>query len=569
VTIRVALLLSLVLTGGGALAAQVDPALRGVTLTRSVNQVLGHLQGGWIGWMSSFYQNQPDVAEEQLEDLLDSLRVLGFERLPELSIAATVRGVEAALQGSAERAEMAFSAAERLDPGRPETALGRALLARESGQRLAALRHQTEATIRLLKLRAFSTLWWRNIAFSLLGTLLLAGGLFVTALLARRGRDLFRTLHGAMEPRLGSTGSAVVVAVLFVWPLFLPHGLAWVLLYWSILLWVVTSTSQRIVLTAVWLVAGAMPLILTWQVPRVEVTLSPPVRAMNALGEGRLYGTFFSDIGVLASRLPEEPAVLELLGDVHRTLGQWEEALPFYRAVLENDPDDQTALISVGAYYFRKGDYGNAVRFFQRAANLEPPSAAAYFNLSQAYSESYLFDEQKQALGRARSLDDQQVSGWIQGVSQERVVTYQGGLAESEKIRRELARLQAERTGARPSLVPYLALALPLFGLAFGHALGRGLGAPEVEVESFPDRGWAHRMTWALLPGLASADEGHGGRGFLAALVLAGLVLLLAPRSLGFSLPWGLDPERGVAVATVLASLVVFFALRVVRGVRS
>lgn len=550
------------------LGAQGESAPReGVALSRSASQVLAHLEDDWIGWMNSFFQNQPEVAEEHLQDLLSSLDVLGFERLPELSVAATVRGVEAAFQGSPERAEFAFDAAERLDPGRPETQLGRAILARESGDRMEAVVHQLRSVRRLFGIQSFRSLWWENLLVGTLGVVLLAGALFTITLLARLGPPLFSGIREGMGRRLPTPLDHLGIIAILLWPLVLPHGVAWALLYWSVLLWAVASRSQRVVLGVVWLVLGATPLVLSHQLRQVQVALSPPSRAIDAVEEERLYGTFFSDLGVLANVLPEQPDVLELLGDVHRRLGQWEEALPFYRAALEADPDDRTALVSVGAYYFRKGDYGNAIRFFQRAANLDNATAAAYYNLSQAYSESYLFDEQKQALRRARELGEGKVSRWIQEGSEDRVVTFQGGLAGEEAIREALVSTWSREDDSR-RVRPFLSLALPVLGLAFGLALSRGLEGSIPRRDPFPDRGAGVRMVRAFLPGLTSAEEGHGGRGFLAVLFPAALLLIVAPGRVGFDLPWGLSPDRGVVVAAIFAFLVLFLGIRLVRAAR-
>ncbi|MDX1630929.1 MAG: tetratricopeptide repeat protein [Thermoanaerobaculia bacterium] len=550
------------------LGAQLDTAPReGVTLSRSVSQVLAHLQDDWIGWMNSYFQNQPEVAEEHLRDLLSSLDVLGFERLPELSTGATVRGVEAAFQGSPERAEFAFDAAERLDPGRPEIELGRAILARETGDRLGAVIHQLRAIQRLFGIQSYRFLWWRNLLLGILAVVLLAGAFFTVTLLARLGPPLMSAIRKNLQGRIPGPMGHLGAAVILLWPLVLPHGVAWALLYWSVLLWAVASRSQRVVLGLVWIVLGATPLLLSMQLRQVQVALSPPSRAIDAMEEDRLYGTFFSDLGVLATLLPEHPGVLELLGDVHRTLGQWEEALPFYRAVLEQDPDDRTSLISVGAYYFRKGDYGNAIRFFQRAANLEDATAAAYYNLSQAYSESYLFDEQKQALRRARELGEEQVSRWIEERSEERVVTFQGGLGAEEAIRSALVSSWSRQEDSR-KVRPFLSLVLPVLGLAFGLALRRGLEGSLPRRDPFPDRGTGMRMVRTFVPGLTSAEEGRGGQGFLAALVPAALLLIAAPGRVGFDLPWGLAPNRGAIVACVFASLVIFLGIRLVRAVR-
>ncbi len=136
------------------------------------------------------------------------------------------------------------------------------------------------------------------------------------------------------------------------------------------------------------------------------MALSPPVQAMESLEQHRLYGGLFTDLGSLRALLPESAAVKHLLADVHRSLNQWDLARSLYRQVLEKEPENTAALMNLGAYFFLKGDFGNAIQNFQKVVTADPQNAAAHFNLSQAYSESYLFDESKRALAQAREIDD-------------------------------------------------------------------------------------------------------------------------------------------------------------------
>src|SRR5262249_7300625 len=127
-----------------------------------------------------------------------------------------------------------------------------------------------------------------------------------------------------------------------------------------------------------------------------------------------------------------------LLGDFHRSLNQWDLARSLYRQVIEKEPSNTAALLDVGDYYFFKGDFGNAVQYFQKTAAADPTSAAAQFNLSQAYNESYLFEEGKRALDQARALDSSRVDAWLKHADQMRVVMIDGGLARSAEIRTQL-----------------------------------------------------------------------------------------------------------------------------------
>ncbi len=243
--------------------------------------------------------------------------------------------------------------------------------------------------------------------------LLVAGALFVVVEAAVRGSALYRDLRDGLTGRLPPAGAALLAGLLLLAPLALPGGPLWLLLVWSVLLWGYQGASERIVTGCLWSLLAVAPIVAAAQQQRIALEQSPPLRALAAFGEGRLYGTFFSDLQVLRTVLPTDPAALELLGDVHRTLGQWEVARTHYRQVLEAEPQNVAALLNFGAYSFRKGDFALANEYFQRAARIEPPSAAARYNLSLSYSDSYQFEESKQALADAKQIDAERVDQWV------------------------------------------------------------------------------------------------------------------------------------------------------------
>lgn len=96
-----------------------------------------------------------------------------------------------------------------------------------------------------------------------------------------------------------------------------------------------------------------------------------------------------------ARRPPGERGRAPAHRQAHRRLGQWEYARAIYRQVLESEPDNVEALLALGSYYHLKGEFTSAGQYYQRATATEPPSAAAYYNLSLAHSEAYQFEEDR------------------------------------------------------------------------------------------------------------------------------------------------------------------------------
>ena len=300
--------------------------------------------------------------------------------------------------------------------------------------------------------------------------------------------------------------------------------------------------------------------------------LSPPAQAMQSLQDRRLYGSLFSDLGVLRSVLPASVAVKHLLADVHRSLNQWELARALYRQVLEKEPDNTSALINLGAYAFLKGDFNGAIQSFQKAAAVDPRSAAAQYDLSQAYSGSYMFDEQKAALDKAQEIDVARVNVWMGNQSQ-RVVTVSGGLARIPEIRRELQATWhggEDRNGGstllRRGLSLFVALSLILVAVTL-HLARRPFGYTE-RTGDVVQEGAFDRWARVFLPGLASAEIGEGGRSFLAILFVAGLLLLPSFGRIGVHIPWRYDPGNFASWTLAITGLVLYLGLRLRRELR-
>jgi len=540
-----------------------SPQVTGVELTAPVRRGLKQLEEQWLQWV---VQNSKQGSESIVQDLLATARQLGMTRLPDLSIGALDRAVQAARQGDFNRAHWALDAAERLDPGRCETAFAEATVDRQEGRWLGSLGDLLRGYLRLFSLPLERYLWLQDVLVWGVSLLLLSGGLFIAIQMAVKGKALWEDLLDLFSRRLPRPVAVAVTVVVFLWPLLLPSGLLWLPLFWSVLLWGYSSASERAVLVTLWLVVGVAPILITSQSRRVAVMLSPPVQAMESLRQHRLYGGLFTDLGVLRSLLPESAAVKNLLADVHRSLNQWDLAQSLYRQVLEQEPGNTYAELNLGAYAYLKGDFGSAIQHFQKVIAADPKSAAAQFNLSQAYSDSYLFDDSKRALAQARAIDDTQVDVWMRELSSQRVVTNNRGITRIPEIRDELlANFRAhEAPSARLELFrhwlsPVVPLVLALLAVALQQARRPFASSSDADPLRFHSNSRWRRI---LLPGAGAAESGEGAGGFFAVLLPVALLMLPLFGRLGYRLPWGYDPGSSVAWIVAILGLTLYLGIR-------
>jgi len=569
-----------------------------IPLSPGVERDLSQIYEQWIQWQGAFFRDQPDLSEQLVSGLLGNTRQLGLQRLSGLSIGASVRAVEAAERDADfAKATWALDAAERLDPGRPETAFARARIRLSEGRRAAALWSELDGLRRTFSAFPGSSLAGADLALWALFSLLASAGLFVALQMAVKGRLLFADLE-TMIGRTVSLPSPVLrflALLLLLWPLLLPTGPLWLLLYWSALLFAHSSLSERVVLSALWALVALSPVAADHVRRRADFALSPAMRGVESLVEGRLHGQLFQDLEQLGTLMPEDPAVIQLMADLHRGLGQWDLALELYRRVVEVEPGNAWALIDIGGYYFFKRDYKNARSYYEEATVQQPNNVVAYYNLSQAFSEDrFLLDDAAAALRRAQEIDAGLVSQLQQETARQRVVTFDGGIARAPEIREKLALRLADpepdpdlderardRAGGSEGSVasptngeapmsghPTAKAAAPLpFGQVPG-ALGAALLAllftqlrPR-NVPVGPRSGWTPYRD-ALVPGLASVREGRGGHAWVGLLIPTALLTLPLIERLAYPL-FPIYSATGSALWIVAGvGLIVFFGARI------
>ena len=540
-------------------------------MTAQVRQTLKQVEEQWLQWI---VQNNRQQADRAVSGLLDTARQLGMRRLPDLSAGATARAVQSARQKDFARAHWELDAAERFDPGRPETAFAEARVDFLEGNYLGAAAARLRGYPRLFNNPFELYLWLQDLLLWVLFVLLVTGGLFVAVQMLTKGDLSVPGPGGALRPQAAAPAGAGAggrrPALAAVPPA--RHDLAAALRVGAALgvrLGERAHGDHRR--------SGSCwaPRRSSWScsASACRVALSPPAQAMESLEGHRLYGSLFSDLGVLRSVLPQSVAVKHLLADVHRSLNQWELARALYRQVLEAEPNNTTALLNLGDYSFIKGDFSSAIQNFQNAAAADPQNAAAQYNLSQAYSESYMFDEQKVALNKAQEIDLARVNGWMANPQTQRVVALPGGIARIPEIRRELPSSWGHRevrSGPmelfRRGLSVFLSLSLVLVAVTL-HLARRPFGYTERSVEVFPE-GAFDRWGRILLPGVASAEIGEGWRSFLALLLPTALLMLPLFGTLGVRIPWRYDPGNLLSWIFAILGLAIYFGVRLRRELR-
>ncbi|MCP3957612.1 MAG: hypothetical protein GY719_07135 [bacterium] len=572
----------LLLLPGADVAGQDPGEEPGLQLTSPVRQQLRLLTEAWRGWTRAYYQSEKDAAANAAEQLRSIAARLGMSSLPDLSNAASAFAVLAAREDDFERARWVLDSARQLDPDRPEIEFAASTVQRLEGNYFGAVLSNLKGYAALLRLPLERSVWLHNVTFCLFYVLLASGAFFVALQMATKGGALFYDLARFVSPPLALATADLLTIAALLWPVLLPSGMLWLALYWSILLWGYGSLSERLIFVVLWLSLGVAPLLLSYQQRAIQLDLAPPIRAVDHLGAGRLYGSLFSDLGVLRSMMPQSAAVRELTADLHRRFGQWEHARSMYTALLERDRlqgrDAAAADNNLGVYHHRRKEFGTAVNYFRAATEEDPSLAEAFFNLAQAYSQLYKFSDSNLAMARAKEIDRARVNAWERAEVpiEEIAVGVDGSQRRVGQLRAEL-RATWQGTEAPVTAVDlwrrYLSLSVVagvvLLALTL-HLVRSQMGYRSSLLESralLPPA--ADRWLRALVPGLESARQERGGMTLLAILVPATLGMALLTRGLGYRTPLAYDSGLWLSTALSLAGLAVLFLFRLGRELRS
>lgn len=74
-----------------------------------------------------------------------------------------------------------------------------------------------------------------------------------------------------------------------------------------------------------------------------------------------------------------------LAGNVHASLGQFDQALSAYDATLKLQPDKAGAFTNIGVVYYQTGKLDEAIGQFKKALGLDPQDAETHYLLGAAY----------------------------------------------------------------------------------------------------------------------------------------------------------------------------------------
>jgi tetratricopeptide (TPR) repeat protein len=389
------------------------------------------LRGRWFEFQSALNEDELVPARLALADVLKTGDRVGITRLSDFSRAALQQARLAERLGKRARADLALDAAVQLDPDLLDARWESAkifLSRREYSKSASAIVASVQALARAQESRRE---FLSNIAILGGASIAVATAALILSLLIRYIRRILHDLKERSAPILGARGATVAAVAVLGLPLWLSFGPLWLFLYWSILVAIYAESRERLVMWTALAAVGFIGPAFQKIADENLVARSPLVSAAIDLNEKREEGGSV-DLLRRASRIfPDDSDVWYLLGRFAQRRDDSDEASADYARSLKNDPGNFRTMIAMGNIHFWQGDLTEAVTDYRNSLQVRPNSALAYYNLSVAQGDSYLFDQQKESLANARRFSPRDVDRWIESPALARVLSLDYSVEEA------------------------------------------------------------------------------------------------------------------------------------------
>ncbi len=91
-------------------------------------------------------------------------------------------------------------------------------------------------------------------------------------------------------------------------------------------------------------------------------------------------------------KYPNNPDILYYLGVVNNELGKYDEAIGFFKAHTDLNPNSAGGYAGLGFAYFQKEDWNSALQFYERAKDLSP-TVDTLFYLAEIFFELHQYEK--------------------------------------------------------------------------------------------------------------------------------------------------------------------------------
>ncbi|HYS54919.1 MAG TPA: tetratricopeptide repeat protein [Thermoanaerobaculia bacterium] len=345
-----------------------------------------------------------DAAKKKTTELTEVGKSYGIKAYPLYAESAAALARQANKRGNKAVADWGNQTADQLDPNSAAVAFTKAEAASDQQNWAKAIPAALRGYASIFKEYRARTLSRSDSLIVILMALTLTGVIFALVLFIRYGRAMAHDFREMLSARMGGgTVTVLAVALLFL-PLFLWLGPMWLLFYWFIIFFSYAGAVERILILTFALIIASAPVVLDLTAHWIAGVDGPVVMSAIASEEQSYYPEALKRLQELATLVPDSATIHLLLGNLQQQDGNEPDAAAHYRKSIELR-DNAGAHVNLGNLHFLEGDLAAAINEYQRAEQLDPHLAIAFYNHSVASGSFNKFDEQAQKLDQAKRID--------------------------------------------------------------------------------------------------------------------------------------------------------------------
>lgn len=374
-----------------------------------------------------------DSAIKRTDELLKTGRDYGIKTFPLYAASAAALARQAEHIGNKDVANWARKTAEQLDPTSPAVAFSNADAAVEAKSWGRALPLVANGFGRILGDYRSRLLSRADLMIVCSLAIFLSVAVFSVVLFMRYGRAMAHDFREMLSRRVhGGSVSVLAFALLFL-PVFLWLGPIWLMFYWLVIFFAYAGTGERIAIVVLALLVASLPIVLDASAHWIAGVDSPVVISAIASNEQSYHPEVLRRMQELAAVVPDDPTLQLLLGNLQLQEGNEQQASINYRRAAELK-DSAGAHVNLGNLHFLQNDFAAAITEYQKAQQLDPKMAIAYYNNSVASGETYKFDEQGKMLELAKKADRTATERYSAKPPSQKIVIYHPPLPEAWTI---------------------------------------------------------------------------------------------------------------------------------------
>jgi tetratricopeptide (TPR) repeat protein len=398
----------------------------------------------WPQATAAIENGDVETANKRTNELTDLARSYGIKAFPLYAEAAAALAREAGKRGNKLAADWGNKVADQLDPNSPAVAFSKADAASEQKDWAKAVPTTFRGYGKVVSKYRSRLLSRSDFLIVGIAAMVLTAAIFAVALFVRYGHPMAHDFREIISQRTSGGAVTVLAFALLFLPLFVWLGPMWLLFYWFVIFFGYAGLGERVLIVLLALVVAAAPILLDLTAHWIAGVDGPVVLSAIASDEQSYYPEALRRLQELVSIVPDNATLHLLLGNLQLQEGNEPQAAVHYRRSLELR-DTAGAHVNLGNLHFLDNDFAAAITEFQRAEQLDPHLAIAFYNHSIASGETYKFDEQAARLDQAKRIDRAYIERVMSNPPSQKVVMYRPPINQAWDVSALLAKRHMAR----------------------------------------------------------------------------------------------------------------------------